>query len=59
MNHLYRVLNAVNSAGNAGPLVAAMITEEKDKEAMAWSTAKALSEMFGADVYYKLQGIDR
>lgn len=53
IDELWKVLSAVNPASSQGVLVAAVMTEERDKQALTGSTAQALSEMFGADVYYR------
>lgn len=56
IDELYRVLSRVNPISNAGPLASMVLDEQKDKSIMPEAVAEALSEMFGADVYYKQEG---
>lgn len=50
---LNRVMDVVNPPWKAGPLPALMMTPDKDRQIMTGAVARALSEMYGADVYFR------
>lgn len=56
IRELYRTLEAVNPLTNAGALPALVLSAEDDTGLLTHSLARMLSEMFGANIYFRPVG---
>lgn len=53
LNELFRVMNSVHKREG---MVAMVLTDEMDRDSIIDVVAKAFSEMWGADIYYRRKG---